>query len=190
MHTDVRSLYIWTSAAALDRVIGVVDVSTFNPIIVQSQSLGKLFYAILHRNDVGLVIDLKPIRLDDASIVGFDQVIAFKFHEVEHGEVVAKIRRTDLEPYMCLHYPPANIPQAARFLFMKNSTTPTEAQIVDIAAWLFKCHRDSTGPSTDSLAKAGYPKVACFDDAVYGLVVAKITTRLLIYIILIAQRSG
>nr|AAB24767.1 phytochrome {internal fragment} [Anemia phyllitidis, Peptide Partial, 204 aa] [Anemia phyllitidis] len=47
-------------------------------------------------------------------------VMAYKFHDDEHGEVVAEIRRSDLEPYMGLHYPATDIPQAARFLFMKN----------------------------------------------------------------------
>ncbi|KAI5060361.1 hypothetical protein GOP47_0024781 [Adiantum capillus-veneris] len=381
---DVRTLLSPASASALDRVIGVVDVSMFNPITVQSRSSGKPFYAILHRNDVGLVIDLEPIRPDDASITGgalqshklaakaiarlqslpggdigllcdsvveevheltgFDRVMAYKFHEDEHGEVVAEIRRTDLEPYIGLHYPATDIPQAARFLFMKNrvrmicdcrlppvkliqdktlsqpmsltgstlraphgchtqymanmnsisslvmavivndsdddsaghssqgiklwglvvchhtspryvpfpvrsaceflmqvfslqlnmevgmaaqvrekhilrtqtllcdmllrdapigivsqspnimdlvtcdgaalyygkkcwllGTTPTEAQIVDIAAWLLDCHKDSTGLSTDSLAKAGYPEASCLGDAVCGLAAAKIT---------------
>eukprot|EP00250_Pteridium_aquilinum_P009655 c18832_g1_i2 orf=529-3873(+) len=156
----LRTLLSPASAAALERAIGVVDVSIFNPITVQSRSSGKPFYAILHRNDVGLVIDLEPIRPDDASITGgalqshkiaakaisrlqslpggdigllcdtvveevrdltgYDRVMAYKFHEDEHGEVVAEIRRTDLEPYLGLHYPATDIPQAARFLFMKN----------------------------------------------------------------------
>nr|AAB24766.1 phytochrome {internal fragment} [Anemia phyllitidis, Peptide Partial, 206 aa] [Anemia phyllitidis] len=47
-------------------------------------------------------------------------VMVYKFHEDEHGEVVAEIRRSDLEPYLGLHYPATDIPQASRFLFMKN----------------------------------------------------------------------
>nr|AHZ63953.1 phytochrome [Plagiogyria japonica] len=383
---DARALLSSASAAALDRVVGVVDVSMFNPITVQSRSSGKPFYAILHRNEVGLVIDLEPIRPNDASIsggalqshklaakaishlqslpggdiglmcdtvveevrelTGFDRVMAYKFHEDEHGEVVAEIRRSDLEPYMGLHYPATDIPQAARFLFMKNrvrmiydcrlapvkviqdknlaqplsltgstlraphgchtqymgsmgsiaslvmavtvndsdvdstghayqgtklwglvvchhtspryvpfplrsaceflmqvfslqlnmevgmaaqvrekhilktqtllcdmllrdapigivsqspnimdlvkcdgaalyygkkcwllGVTPTETQITDIAEWFLECHRDSTGLSTDSLAEAGYPRVACLGEAVCGLAAAKITSN-------------
>lgn len=157
---DVRTLLSRASAAALDRVVGIVDVSMYNPITVQSRSSSKPFYAILHRNDVGLVIDLEPIRPADTSITGgalqshklaakaisrlqslpggdisllcdtvveevreltgFDRVMAYKFHEDEHGEIMAEIRRSDLEPYMGLHYPATDIPQATRFLFMKN----------------------------------------------------------------------
>ena len=46
--------------------------------------------------------------------------MAHKFHEDEHGEVVAEIRKSDMEPYLGLHYPATDIPQASRFLFMKN----------------------------------------------------------------------
>ncbi|KAH7426880.1 hypothetical protein KP509_10G020500 [Ceratopteris richardii] len=381
---DFRTLLSPASAAALDRVIGVVDVSMFNPITVQSRSSAKPFYAILHRNDVALVIDLEPIRPDDTSIAGgavqshklaakaiarlqslpggdigllcdavveevhgltgCDRVMAYKFHDDEHGEVIAEIRRSDLEPYIGLHYPATDIPQAARFLFMKNrvrmicdcrvspvklvqntaltqpmsltgstlraphgchtkymsnmgsisslvmavtvnesieskmgtaaqasklwglvvchhtspryipfpvrsacqflmqvfslqlnmevsmaaqlrekhilrtqtllcdmllrdapigiviqepnimdlvscdgavlyygrkcwclGTTPTESQIADIAAWLLESHKESTGISTDSLAKAGYPGAASLGDAVCGMAAARIT---------------
>lgn len=53
-------------------------------------------------------------------LTGYDRVMAYRFHEDEHGEVVAEMRRPDLEPYLGLHYPATDIPQASRFLFMKN----------------------------------------------------------------------
>ncbi|KAG2689131.1 hypothetical protein I3760_09G125500 [Carya illinoinensis] len=43
-----------------------------------------------------------------------------KFHDDDHGEVVSEMRRSDLEPYLGLHYPAIDIPQAARFLFKQN----------------------------------------------------------------------
>jgi phytochrome A len=36
------------------------------------------------------------------------------------GEVFAEITKPGIEPYLGLHYPATDIPQAARFLFMKN----------------------------------------------------------------------
>ncbi|XP_024398881.1 phytochrome 1-like [Physcomitrium patens] len=68
--------------------------------------------------DIGLLCDtvVEEVR----ELTGYDRVMAYKFHEDEHGEVVAEIRRTDLEPYLGLHYPATDIPQASRFLFMKN----------------------------------------------------------------------
>eukprot|EP01018_Ginkgo_biloba_P018742 Gb_28563 [translate_table: standard] len=37
-------------------------------------------------------------------LTGYDRVMVYKFHEDKHGEVVAEIRRLDLEPYLGLHY--------------------------------------------------------------------------------------
>ncbi|KAG8062379.1 hypothetical protein GUJ93_ZPchr0003g18399 [Zizania palustris] len=53
-------------------------------------------------------------------LTGYDRVMAYKFHEDDHGEVFAEITKPGLEPYLGLHYPATDIPHAARFLFMKN----------------------------------------------------------------------
>lgn len=50
----------------------------------------------------------------------YDSVLVYKFHDDVHGGVVSEIRRSDLEPYLGLHYPTTNIPQKARFLFKQN----------------------------------------------------------------------
>ena len=68
--------------------------------------------------DINLLCDavVEEVR----ELTGYDRVMAYKFHEDEHGEVVAEIRKPDMEPYLGLHYPATDIPQASRFLFMKN----------------------------------------------------------------------
>ncbi|XP_057543742.1 phytochrome A-like [Amaranthus tricolor] len=53
-------------------------------------------------------------------LTGYDRVMAYKFHDDDHGEVVSEITKPGLDPYLGLHYPATDIPQAARFLFMKN----------------------------------------------------------------------
>ncbi|PKA52681.1 Phytochrome A1 [Apostasia shenzhenica] len=53
-------------------------------------------------------------------LTGYDRVMTYKFHEDDHGEIFAEITKPGLEPYFGLHYPATDIPQAARFLFMKN----------------------------------------------------------------------
>ncbi|KAJ6844738.1 putative phytochrome C [Iris pallida] len=159
--TDVRTLFRSTSSAALQKAASFGDVNLLNPILVHCKSSGKPFYAIMHRIDVGLVIDLEPVNPTDvpvtaasalksyklaskaisrlqslpsgnisllcdvlvrevSELTGYDRVMAYKFHEDEHGEVIAECRRPDLEPYLGLHYPATDIPQASRFLFMKN----------------------------------------------------------------------
>ncbi|CAL9091245.1 unnamed protein product [Musa acuminata var. zebrina] len=159
--TDIRTLFRSPSSVALQKAAGFSDVNLLNPILVHCRSSGKPFYAIMHRIDVGLVIDLEPVNPADvpvtaagalksyklaakaisrlqslpsgnisllcdvlvrevSDLTGYDRVMAYKFHEDEHGEVIAECRRPELESYLGLHYPATDIPQASRFLFMKN----------------------------------------------------------------------
>lgn len=53
-------------------------------------------------------------------LTGYDRVMAYKFHDDDHGEVFSEVTKPGLDPYLGLHYPATDIPQAARFLFMKN----------------------------------------------------------------------
>uniref|UniRef100_A0ACD6A4Z0 Uncharacterized protein n=1 Tax=Avena sativa TaxID=4498 RepID=A0ACD6A4Z0_AVESA len=53
-------------------------------------------------------------------LTGYDRVMAYKFHEDDHGEVLAEITKPGIEPYLGLHYPATDVPQAARFLFMND----------------------------------------------------------------------
>ncbi|KAI3675142.1 hypothetical protein L1987_84727 [Smallanthus sonchifolius] len=159
--TDVRTVFRSSSASALQKAANFAEVNLLNPILVHCRTSGKPFYAILHRDDVGLIIDLEPVnpaevpvtaagalksyklaakaisrlqslqsgnisRLCDVlvkevrELTGYDRVMVYKFHEDEHGEVIAECRKSDLEPYLGLHYPATDIPQASRSLFMKN----------------------------------------------------------------------
>ncbi|CAI0560819.1 unnamed protein product [Linum tenue] len=159
--TDARTLFTPPSGASLASAAAARELSFLNPVWVYSRVTNKPFYAVLHRVDVGIVIDLEPARSSDPAfsragavqsqklavqaisrlqslpggdigvlcdtvvedvqrLTGFDRVMVYKFHDDEHGEVVSEIRREDLEPYLGLHYPATDIPQAARFLFKQN----------------------------------------------------------------------
>uniref|UniRef100_A0A0A0LX39 Phytochrome n=1 Tax=Cucumis sativus TaxID=3659 RepID=A0A0A0LX39_CUCSA len=158
---DMRALFTPSSGASLAKAASSREISLLNPVWVYSRTTQKPFYAILHRIDVGIVIDLEPARSVDPALslagavqsqklavraisrlqalpsgdigilcdtvvediqklTGYDRVMVYKFHDDEHGEVVSEIRRSDLEPYLGLHYPAIDIPQAARFLFKQN----------------------------------------------------------------------
>lgn len=158
---DVRSLFTNSSSILLEKAFSAREISLMNPVWIHSRSTGKPFYGILHRIDVGVVIDLEPARSEDPALsiagavqsqklavraisqlqslpggdvkllcdavvesvrelTGYDRVMVYKFHEDEHGEVVAESKRPDLEPYIGLHYPATDIPQASRFLFKQN----------------------------------------------------------------------
>ncbi|CAI9779723.1 unnamed protein product [Fraxinus pennsylvanica] len=88
---------------------------------VQSQKLAVRAISRLQSlpgGDIKLLCDtvVESVR----ELTGYDRVMVYKFHEDEHGEVVAESKREDLEPYIGLHYPATDIPQASRFLFMQN----------------------------------------------------------------------
>ncbi|KAF8394682.1 hypothetical protein HHK36_020899 [Tetracentron sinense] len=161
VNTDVRTIFTPSSAILLEKAFGAREITLLNPVWIHSKNSGKPFYAILHRIDVGIVIDLEPARTEDPALsiagavqsqklavraisrlqslpggdikllcdtvvenvrelTGYDRVMVYKFHEDEHGEVVAERKRSDLEPYIGLHYPATDIPQASRFLFRQN----------------------------------------------------------------------
>ncbi|KAG2238918.1 hypothetical protein Bca4012_023703 [Brassica carinata] len=159
---DARTLFSPSSGASLAKAASFTEISLMNPVLVHSRTTPqKPFYAILHRIDAGIVIDLEPAKSGDPALTlagavqsqklavraisrlqslpggdigalcdtvvedvqrltGYDRVMVYQFHEDDHGEVVSEIRRSDLEPYLGLHYPATDIPQAARFLFKQN----------------------------------------------------------------------
>ncbi|OAY42472.1 phytochrome A [Manihot esculenta] len=75
-------------------------------------------------------------------LTGYDRVMTYKFHDDDHGEVISEITKPGLEPYLGLHYPATDIPQSARFLFMKNKVR----MIVDCRAKQVKVLQDEKLP--------------------------------------------
>lgn len=53
-------------------------------------------------------------------ITQLDGVMAYKFHEDEHGEVIAEVKDAAFPRYLGLHYPASDIPSQARALFLNN----------------------------------------------------------------------
>ena len=52
-------------------------------------------------------------------ITGYDRVMAYRFHQDGHGEVIAEARNLHLEPYLGLHYPAADVPSQARRHYLR-----------------------------------------------------------------------
>ena len=55
---------------------------------------------------------------------GLDRVMIYKFHADHHGEVFAESRRSDLSPWLGLHYPAEDIPKPSRDIFAKTWIRP------------------------------------------------------------------
>lgn len=52
------------------------------------------------------------------ALTGLDGVMAYRFHEDEHGEVIAEAKDPRFPPYLGLHYPASDIPRQARAMFL------------------------------------------------------------------------
>lgn len=63
--TDARTLFTPSSGVSLTKAASSREISLLNPVWVYSKSTQKPFYAILHRIDVGIVIDLEPAQSGD-----------------------------------------------------------------------------------------------------------------------------
>ncbi|RXH67879.1 hypothetical protein DVH24_028026 [Malus domestica] len=204
---DVQTLFRSSGAAALQKAAHFGEVNLLNPILVHSRTSSKPFYAILHRLDVGLVIDLEPVSPSDVPVTaagalksyklaakaisklqslpsgdislfcdvivkevgdltGYYRIMVYKFHEGEHGEVIAECHRPDLEPYLGLHFPATDIPKASQFLFMRNKISKE----VELA-----------GLTTDSLMEASYLGASALGDEVCGMAAIKITSKFLFW---------
>ncbi|KAL8480646.1 hypothetical protein ACS0TY_027256 [Phlomoides rotata] len=96
-------------------------------IAIEESNLRVLAYSENAREMLGLTpqsvpnlerVDILTIGTDVRTFVreltGYDRVMVYKFHEDEHGGVVAESKRPDLDPYPGLHYPSTDIPQASR----------------------------------------------------------------------------
>ena len=58
---------------------------------------------------------------------------------------------------------------------------PSESHIRELALWLSKCHKDSTGLSTDSLSDAGFPVAAALGDVVCGMAAVRISSMDIVF---------
>ncbi|KAL1567451.1 phytochrome E-like isoform X3 [Salvia divinorum] len=77
---------------------------------VRSQKLAARAISRLQSLPDGHVGALCDAVVEDVKrLTGYDRVMAYKFHDDNHGEVVAEIRRSDLDPYLGLHYSATDI---------------------------------------------------------------------------------
>jgi diguanylate cyclase (GGDEF)-like protein/PAS domain S-box-containing protein len=53
------------------------------------------------------------------AISGYDRVMAYRFREDGHGEVIAEAREASLKAYLGQHYPASDIPPQARSLYLR-----------------------------------------------------------------------
>ena len=53
------------------------------------------------------------------ALTGYDRVMAYRFAEDGHGEIIAEAKEPHVEPYLGLHYPAADVPAQSRRLCLR-----------------------------------------------------------------------
>ena len=76
--TDVQSLFQSQGSSALQKAADFGEISILNPITLHCRTSGKPFYAILHRIEQGLVIDLEPVGLDEVPVTAAGALKSYK----------------------------------------------------------------------------------------------------------------
>lgn len=82
------------------------------------QAIGSTLSEILANANLSRLIDKTAQQI--RTLIGYDRVMVYKFHEDGHGEVVAEAKNDDLAPWLGLHYPASDIPRQARDLYKRN----------------------------------------------------------------------
>ncbi|WAS91185.1 ATP-binding protein [Nannocystis punicea] len=99
----------------------LLELEPFDPAQPEP-SLRDLIGCALTRIEAARTIDalVEALVQEVQRLTGFDRVVAYRFDQAGHGEVIAEARRDDLEPYLGLHYPASDIPRQARRLYTLN----------------------------------------------------------------------
>lgn len=53
-------------------------------------------------------------------ITGFDRVMVYRFDDDGSGSIIAEAKQAEMSPFLGLHYPPSDIPQQAKYLYLLN----------------------------------------------------------------------
>lgn len=77
--------------------------------------------ALARLHQAGSITELaETVATTVHQLTGFDRVMVYRFDPAWNGEVVAEVRRPDLEPFLGLRYPSTDIPAQARALYERN----------------------------------------------------------------------
>ena len=120
----VHTLAIVNGSAVCMRAYGsgshiCVDIEAAQTMPQESTSANvaqPILQTFQHATSPAALCELAVLGLRQIS--GYDRVMAYRFHEDGHGEVIAEARAAQLEPYLGLHYPAADVPPQARKLYL------------------------------------------------------------------------
>ena len=92
----------------------------FEPTTPDDGHSSAALYSAIHRlARLGTIEEVrKELVCEVRNLTGFDRVMLYKFHDDDHGEVVAEEVAEGMEPYLGLHFPASDIPAQARQLYI------------------------------------------------------------------------
>ena len=126
--TEADPLRVALAGAPVDVVLHRADgllVTEWEPV-PRTERSGGLWHrrlpAVLQRLSATTTVrELADVLARDVrELTGFDRVMVYRFDPEWNGEVIAEERRADLEPFLGLRYPAADIPAQARALYLTN----------------------------------------------------------------------
>lgn len=124
-------LYGVRLAAASDGKVDVILHQVAGQIVIEIErahgddqtNLVPVLYA---SQEVGEATSVPEIEAAVASAVraltGFDRVMVYRFHDDEHGEIVAEDRLPGLVRYLGHHFPASDIPLQARLIYTRKAS--------------------------------------------------------------------
>ena len=104
---------------------GALLITEWEPVAAGPQSdqawHSRLPQVLQRLSTADTLADLVASLVTDVrALTAFDRVMIYRFDPQWNGEVIAEDRRDDLEPFLGLHYPAADIPAQARALYEHN----------------------------------------------------------------------
>jgi light-regulated signal transduction histidine kinase (bacteriophytochrome) len=99
-------------------IVELEPVMDHGEVIPPLQLVTLLLSRMQQARTVQQLCDLTAERI--RALIRFDRVMIYKFLHDGAGRVIAEAKRSDLIPFLDLHYPASDIPQQARALYLKN----------------------------------------------------------------------
>jgi diguanylate cyclase (GGDEF)-like protein len=97
-----------------------VDIEPPRPERGQQSPIEMMQAVMTHLSPATHRVELCELAVRGLKAVwGYDRVMAYRFAEDGHGEVIAEALAAGLEPFLGLHYPASDIPPQARLLYLR-----------------------------------------------------------------------
>ncbi len=129
--TSSPDLYGMRPAAAFDGKFDVILHQVGGQIVIEIERAHEDDQAnlvpVLHASQaIGEATSVPEVEAAVASamraLTGFDRAMVYRFHEDEHGEIVAEDRLPGLVRYLGHHFPESDIPSQARQIYTRKAS--------------------------------------------------------------------